>query len=198
MEESPLFRDAAAFTKKTLDIARLLGPRHWATWRMVMLGIEVQCAEVDRLSDRAARLKADGGSSAAVAGAVTNAVRCADAALRYSDVLWTAVDEHTDADAGEMLAEHLSECASVLVQFAAGGVLIDAPDDAQRLLSAATQLRHQVQPALERAARLAGKPIVPGGGAAVPDGEMQAVLRSLAALKAMPEAPAAGVPAPGG
>lgn len=47
------FRDPAVLHQRVVSMVRLLGPRHWASWRLLLLGVELHCGALEEVSLRA-------------------------------------------------------------------------------------------------------------------------------------------------
>jgi hypothetical protein len=39
--------------ERVLSVVRLLGPQHWASWRLLLLGMELHCGALEEASIRA-------------------------------------------------------------------------------------------------------------------------------------------------
>jgi hypothetical protein len=48
-----LRRDPSVLHERVLSVMRLLGPRHWASWRLLLLGVELHCGALEEASIRA-------------------------------------------------------------------------------------------------------------------------------------------------
>lgn len=40
-------RDPTVLHQRVLGVLRLLGPRHWASWRLLLLGVELHCGAIE-------------------------------------------------------------------------------------------------------------------------------------------------------
>lgn len=50
---SCICRDPSVLHERVLSVVRLLGPRHWASWRLLLLGVELHCGALEEASIRA-------------------------------------------------------------------------------------------------------------------------------------------------
>lgn len=48
-----LSRDPAVLHQRVVSMVRLLGPRHWASWRLLLLGVELHCGALEEATLRA-------------------------------------------------------------------------------------------------------------------------------------------------
>lgn len=42
-----LLREPSVLHQRVLGVVRLLGPRHWASWRLLLLGVELHCGAIE-------------------------------------------------------------------------------------------------------------------------------------------------------
>jgi hypothetical protein len=144
-----------------LGVLRLLGPRHWASWRLLLIGVELHCGALEDAVVRAAvtTRRQSPAAAAAAAGAAPAGARSPAAAdtvaqlagwvIRYSEQLWVQLEAtYGSIEAGQLLGHHFTEAAAVLLQAAAagaGGSLL-TPLACERLVAAALQMQQRVLP----------------------------------------------------
>lgn len=46
-------RDPAVLHQRVMGVLRLLGPRHWASWRLLLLGVELHCGALEEAAIKA-------------------------------------------------------------------------------------------------------------------------------------------------
>jgi hypothetical protein len=46
-------RDPSVLHARVLGVLRLLGPRHWASWRLLLLGVELHCGALEEAAIKA-------------------------------------------------------------------------------------------------------------------------------------------------
>ncbi|KAF6263849.1 hypothetical protein COO60DRAFT_305903 [Scenedesmus sp. NREL 46B-D3] len=171
VDDTPLVRVPSKLHERVVGVVRLLGPRHWAAWRLLLLGTEMHCGVLEqamlqhKVSPSTAPVVAASPAATASSAPPTHqqqqeqqpsrqsaaqgtAAAASSWVVRYCRCLWDNISTcYGEIEAGQLLGYHFAEASQVLLQVASCPGLLPAAA-AEALMDAALQLQQQVLPGM--------------------------------------------------